>query len=157
LPHGRAEIDIRKEYTPMKIVFVVLLIVHGLIVAAQSSGSFNPTGGLQNPAWLGWWPTNLGQSWLLSGLGIEKSLIARAGGLIWLAAGLSLVAAGLGAMGLFVPVTWWRTLALSGAALSLAMLIFYLHPFYGVGLAASAVLLAVLIGTSWSPLERFGL
>jgi hypothetical protein len=49
----------------MKILIAVLLIVHGLIVAGQSSGSFNPVGGVKNPAWLSWWPANLGQSWLL--------------------------------------------------------------------------------------------
>ncbi len=30
----------------MKITIAALLIIHGLIVTAQSSSSFNPTGGL---------------------------------------------------------------------------------------------------------------
>jgi hypothetical protein len=71
----------------MKIVIAVLLIIHGLIVAGQSSGSFNPIGGVQNPSWLSWWAANLGQSWLLTALGIEQSPVVRAGGMLWLIAG----------------------------------------------------------------------
>ena len=141
----------------MKILIAVLLIVHGFIVTAQSSGSFNPVGGIQNPSWLNWWPANLGQSWLLSSLGVERTLIARAGGLLWLVAGMALFTAGLGVVGLLVPPTWWRVLALSGAAISLVMLAVYLHPFYGIGIGASIVLLAALLWVQWPLLERLGL
>jgi len=141
----------------MKILLGVLLIIHGFIVTAQSSGSFNPVGGIQNPSWLNWWPANLGQSWLLSTLGVERTLIARAGGLLWLVAGITLVAAGLGVLGVIVPITWWRRLALCGAVLSLVMLIIYLHPFYGIGLAASTILLVALLWEKWPILEQLGL
>jgi len=140
----------------MKIFIVVLLVVHGLIVAAQSSGSFNPAGGIKNPAWLSWWPANLGQSWLLNALGAEYSLVARAGGVLWLAAGLALAAAGLSILGFIVPSTWARGLALAGAVISLLMLAVYLHPFYGLGIGASAVLLAALLWGQWQLLERLG-
>lgn len=141
----------------MKILIAVLLIVHGLIVAFQSSGSFTPVGGVKNPGWLNWWPANLGQSWLLTGLGVEQSLVARAGGVLWLVAGVALVAAGLGVLGVIVPSTWWRGLALSGAIISLLMLAIYLHPFYGIGIGASIVLLAALVWEQWPLLERVGL
>lgn len=141
----------------MKILIAVLLIVHGLIVAGQSSGSFNPIGGLQNPSWLNWWPANLGQSWLLSSLGVEQTLIARASGLLWLVAGMALIAAGLGVLEFMVPTTGWRVLALSGAAISLLMLAIYLHPFYGIGIIASVVLLAALLWKQWTLLEGLGL
>lgn len=141
----------------MKILIAVLLIVHGFIVTAQSSGSFNPVGGLQNPSWLNWWPANFGQSWLLSSLGVERTLIARAGGLLWLVAGMALFAAGLGVLGLMVPPTWWRILALSGAAISLLMLAIYLHPFYGIGIGASIFLLAALLWAQSPLLKQLGL
>lgn len=141
----------------MKIFIAVLLIVHGFIVTAQSSGSFNPVGGLQNPSWLNWWSTNLGQSWLLSSLGVERTLIARAGGFLWLIAGITLVAAGLGVLGVIVPQTWWRSLALYGAILSLVMLVLYLHPFYSLGFAASILLLIALLWEQWPILEQLGL
>ena len=46
-------------YLAMKILIAVLLIIHGLIVASQSSGSFNPGAGVANPSWLNWFPVNL--------------------------------------------------------------------------------------------------
>ena len=97
----------------MKILIAVLLIVHGLIVTAQSSGSFKPvTGpiGVENPSWVSWWPTQLGQSWLLSYLGLEKSPIVVIGGVLWLISGIALVAAGLGVIGFFIPIELWRSL-----------------------------------------------
>ena len=141
----------------MKVLIAVLLIVHGLIVIGQSSGSFKPIGGLKNPVWLSWWPANLGQSWLLSGLGIEQSFVARAGGVLWLVAGVALVAAGLGILGYIIPFTWWRTLALAGAVISLIMLAIYMHPFYAIGIGASVVLLAALLLDQWPLLNRLGL
>ena len=141
----------------MKILIAVLLVAHGFIVANQSSSSFNPIGGVKNPSWLYWWPSNLGQSWLLSPLGLERSPVARAGGFLWLVAGIALVAAGLGALGLIVPQGWWRGLALSGAAISLVMLAIYLHPLYGIGVSASVVLLLALLWEGWPVLVRFGL
>ena len=44
----------------MNILIAVLLIAHGLIVASQSSGSFNPGLGLANPSWLNWFPVKSG-------------------------------------------------------------------------------------------------
>ncbi len=140
----------------MKILLGVLLITHGLIVAAQSGGSFNPSGGVPNPTWLSWWPSNLGQSWLLSAWGMEQTLAARLGGFVWLAAGTALFTAGLGVLGIIVPTAWWRSLALAGAALSPGMLAVYLHPFYGVGIGGSVILLLVLLGQQPALLQQFG-
>jgi hypothetical protein len=140
----------------MQVVLGILLIVHGFIVAAQSSSSFKPTVGPANPAWISWWPVNLGQSWLLIPSGAEQSILAKAGGILWLAAGLALIAAGLGILGFVVPMGWWRSLALAGAIISLVMLAIYLHPFYGVGIGASALLLAALLIKQWPVLEKLG-
>ena len=141
----------------MKILIAALLIIHGFIVASQSSGSFNPVGGVNNPSWLNWWPVNLGQSWLLSPLGIERTLVARMGGILWLLAGVVLMAAGFAVLGLIVPHTWWRALALIGAVISLVMLAIYLHPMYGVGIAASVALLAAFWWQGWPLLGQLGL
>ena len=141
----------------MKILIAALLIIHGFIVANQSSTSLNPTGGVNNPTWLNWWPANLGQSWLLSALGVERTLVSRVGGFLWLAAGIALVAAGFAVLGFVLPQTWWRSLALIGAAFSLIMLAIYLHPLYGIGISASVVLLVALLWEGWPLLERFGL
>lgn len=141
----------------MKMLIAVLLVIHGLIVAAQSPSSFNPGAGIPNPTWLNAWPAALGQSWLLSSLGIERSLIARSGGIVWLAAGILLVAAGLGALGVFVPTALWRSFALAGAAISLGMLVVYLHPFFIIGMATDLAILAALWSAKGSLLVQHGL
>jgi len=137
----------------MQTLVAILLIVHGFITAAQAGGSFSPRGGMTNPGWLAWWPSGLGQSWIWSGLGMEHSLLARAGGVLWLAAGAALIAAGLGLLGVIVPAGLWRSLALAGGGLSLLMLLVYLHPFYAAGILSSALLLAALLSARWPVLQ----
>jgi hypothetical protein len=135
----------------MKLLISVLLIVHGLIVAGQSAGSFGATipNEVQNPSFISWCPINMGRSWLFSVLGIQNSLPAyRISGILWLIGGLVLVAAGLGMFGILVPVVWWRSLALAGAAISLFMLLLYFHPLMIIGTASSV---AVLITFGWLP------
>ena len=72
----------------MKLLIGVLFILHGLIVAGQSAGSFGSTipNALQNPSFVSWWPMNMGRSWLFSWLGLDKTLaVYRMSGLLWLA------------------------------------------------------------------------
>jgi hypothetical protein len=134
----------------MKLLLALLLIVHGLIVAAQSAGSFRPGSSIPNPSWLTWWPTNLGESWLLTRLGLERTAIEGFGGLLWLVGGIALVVAGLGVLGILVPAEWWRPLAIAGAAVSLFMLlVIYPHPFFVLGMGASLVILIALLWAHW--------
>jgi hypothetical protein len=137
----------------MKLLIAVILIIHGLITAAQSGGSFGSTAasGTQNPSWVSWWPTNLGQSWLLAWLGLEKAPFTWISGLLWLAGGIALAAAGLGVLGFIVPTDWWRTLAVVGAAISLFMLIVYLHPLLLIGTGLSIAILVALLWAQWPP------
>ena len=140
----------------MKLLISVLLILHGLIVAGQSAGSFGSTipNELQNPSFVSWWPINMGRSWLFALLGLDRTvLVYRIGGLLWLAGGIALVAAGLGVLGFIVPSDWWRTLAISGAALSLFMLAVYLHPLMIIGTASSLAVLIALVWLRWSPMS----
>ena len=136
----------------MKLLIGVLLIIHGLIVAAISAGSMNPSSGLQNPSWLGWWPTNLGQSWLLSSTGLESShIVIRFLNLFTLAGGIALVAAGLGVLGFLIPAGWWPALAVAGAAISLCFLVIYLHPLYAIGISLNVAILVALVWAHWPP------
>ena len=140
----------------MKLLISALLIIHGLIVAAQSSGSFGSTipSELQNPSFVSWWPINMGRSWLFSWLGLERTLtVYRIGGLLWLVGGIALVAAGLGVLGFIIPADWWRGLAISGAAVSLFMLALYFHPIMIVGTAASLAVLIALLWLQWPPMN----
>lgn len=138
----------------MKLVLSVLLIVHGLIVAGQAAGSFGSTipGEVQNPSFVNWWPVNMGRSWLLSWLGLDKTLaIYRLGGLLWLTGGIMLVAAGLSVLGFVVPPDLWRGLAIGGAAISLFMLALYFHPLTIIGTASSLAVLIALLWAKWPP------
>jgi hypothetical protein len=138
----------------MKLLIGILLILHGLIVAGQSAGSFGSTipNELQNPSFVSWWPINMGRSWLFSSLGLEKTLIVyRIGGLLWLAGGIALVAAGLGVLGFVIPVDWWRELAIAGAAISLLMLAVYFHPVTIIGTTSSLAVLVALLWAKWPP------
>ena len=138
----------------MKLLISVLLILHGLIVAGQSAGSFGSTipNELQNPSFVSWWPINMGRSWLFSWLGLDKTLVAyRIGGLFWLAGGIALVAAGLGVLGWIVPTDWWRSLAIGGGAVSLIMLAIYFHPITIIGTASSIAVLVALLWAKWPP------
>ena len=136
----------------MKILISVLLIIHGLIVAGQAAGSFGSTipNEIQNPSFVSWWPINMGRSWLFSWLGLEKTLgIYQIGGMLWLAGGIALVAAGLGVLGFIIPVDWWRNLAIGGGVVSLFMLAVYFHPMTIIGTASSMAVLVALLWARW--------
>jgi hypothetical protein len=140
----------------MKLLISVLLILHGLIVAGQSAGSFGSTfpNELQNPSFVSWWPINMGRSWLFSLLGLERTLfVYRIGGLLWLAGGIALVAAGLGVLDFVIPSEWWRSLAIGGAAISLLMLAVYFHPIMIIGTASSVAVLIALLWVKWPPMS----
>jgi hypothetical protein len=138
----------------MKILIGVLLIVHGLIVAGQAAGSFGSTlpREIPNPVFINWWPVNMGRSWLFSWLGFGNTLaLYRISGLLWLAGGIALVAAGLGILGFIVSPEWWRSLAIAGAAISLFLLAVYFHPLTIIGTASSLAILIALLWFQWSP------
>jgi hypothetical protein len=126
------------------------LVVHGLITAAIGAGAVADPAkpGLANAAWLGWWPTALGRSWLLDGLHLGPGA-GVAGGLLWLAAGLALMAAGLGRFGVPGLHGSWQMLALGGAALGLLALAVYFHPIY---VLATLINVAILVAT-WGALR----
>lgn len=132
-------------------VIGILLIVHGLIVGAQAFGDFGgkPGVGVDNPSWLSWWPTNLGQSWLLTSLRIEGGVVLWLVGLLWLVAMVCLVVAGFGVMGALVPEAWWPMLAVAGAAISLFLLLLFFHPFFVLGTLVDVGILIALLWAHW--------
>jgi hypothetical protein len=125
----------------------IVLVAHGLITTMIGFGSMaNPTSAtMPTPSWLAWWPGTLGRSWVLDGLSVGSGPAAL-GGLVWLAAGLALVGAGLGWLGVSVASDHWQSLALIGAALGLVALALYFHPFYLVAIVIDVVILALVWG-----------
>lgn len=92
----------------MRIVVGALLLVHGLVTAAQSAGYFSTSGrGATNPGWLTWWPAALGESWLPALRGIHRSAVVDSiAGILWLVAGVALIAGALGLFGFLVPPSY---------------------------------------------------
>ena len=125
----------------------IVLVAHGLITTMIGLGSMsNPTSAaMPTPSWLGWWPGTLGRSWAFDALNLGSGP-ASIGGLLWLAAGLALVGAGLGWLGVSVVSNQWQMLALVGAVLGLAALALYFHPFYVVAIVINVVILVSVWG-----------
>ena len=130
----------------MKIITGVLLILHGLISAAQAVGSFSSSEGVANPNWLNWWPTPLGKSWLLSQLGIGQSLLTITVGVLGLVSGVCIITSGLG---LLLRLDWWIPLAL-------LYFVVYAHPFFAVGIGANSATLVVLLWIGWPSINVLG-
>ena len=79
---------------------------------------------------------------------------------LWLLAGLGFVAAGLGILGVLVPVELWRMLSIVSAALSLAVAVLFLgggmnQPLFNA-LAMDAVILVALLIFGWPPQRLIG-
>jgi hypothetical protein len=71
---------------------------------------------------------------------------AAVGGLVWLAAGLALIGAGLGWLGVSALTGQWQMLVLIGAALGLVGLGLYFHSFYLVAVVIDVVIGAMIWG-----------
>ena len=129
------------------VVVGIVLVAHGLITTMIGFGSMsNPTSAaMPTPSWLGWWPGTLGRSWAFDALNLGSGP-ALIGGLLWLAAGLALVGAGLGWLGVAVVGDQWQMLALVGAVLGLAALALYFHPFYIVAIVIDVLIVASVWG-----------
>lgn len=127
----------------MHVIFGILLILHGVITLAISGGTFAPTADIPNPRWLGWWPTQLGTSWI-PGLG-------WLGGATWLVAGILLLGAGLGFFGFQIPVSWWVPLAICGAIVGLIALVLYFHPYYVPAVIINGVVLWIGLALALNP------
>ena len=122
------------------------LVLHGLITSFIGFGAVsNPNAAaMAVPAWMAWWPGPFGRSWVIDALGLGSGA-AIVGGLIWLAAGLSLFAGGLGWLGVGPLEEQRLPLLVGGAALGLVAVGLYFHPFY-----LAAVLIDVaIVGLLW--------
>jgi hypothetical protein len=127
-------------------VLAGFLVVHGLITTSIGIGGVtNPNApSMALPAWFGWWPGPFGRSWLFDTLQFGPGA-AVLGGLLWLAAGLAIIGAGLGWFGVPVLHGIWQSLAVAGASMGFVALALYFHPIY---LAAIAINIAIVLLTT---------
>lgn len=122
-------------------ILAVLLLIHSAISGGQMSMGFKPGPGLPNPAFLSWWPTRMGQSWLLQQLGITSRAVYGLTGVLWLAATVGFAIAGI--MLLINPARpGWAPYAAVSAIISLVALGIYVHPLYVGAFALNIALLA---------------
>jgi hypothetical protein len=124
-----------------------LLLVHGLITTSIGSAAIaNPSKpGLPGTSWA-LWPTPLGRSWVIDGLHLGAGA-SVAGGVVWGAAGLALLGAGLGLFGLPGLDRVWQPLAVAGGGISVVALVLYFHPIYVIALAINLAILTTQAGT----------
>jgi hypothetical protein len=117
-----------------KILFVLLLVMHGLAHMAGPVGFWSS--GSQAFA---------EKAWLFSKGLTAHSAVGRAFGLVWILAVLGFVGAGLG---LLFGQEWWRTLALAAAAISLVSIVpwvWVVPPGAWAGACFDLVILAALL------------
>ena len=124
-----------------------VLIVHGLITTMIGVGGVtNPSSpATALPSWFNWWPGPFGRSWLVDALHLGNGAAAL-GGAIWLVAGLALIGAGLGFLGVPIVRDQWPLLAVAGALIGLVALALYFHPIYLGAVVINVVLVALLWG-----------
>ena len=96
------------------------------------------------------------QSWLLTGL-LGDTVTRWIGGLLWLVVIAGFLAAGVG---LLAGYTWWRTLAIASAGVSLLALVLFarggnLQPLLSAGGMDLAILVA-LAWLHWPPVDLVG-
>jgi hypothetical protein len=121
------------------------LVVHGLITAMTGfTGVTNPnSASLALPSWFNWWPGPFGRSWLFDALHLGTGA-ALFGGLIWLTAGIALLAGGLGWLGVPGLDAITDVLLVVGATLGLLALALYFHPIYLIAVGINIAILVLL-------------
>jgi hypothetical protein len=130
-------------------IIAAVLVGHGLITSFIGFGAVtNPNApAMALPSWLAWWPGPFGRSWLFDALGLGTTF-SVIGGLLWLTAGLLLVAGGLGWFGLSFFEGIRIPLLVAGSVIGLVALVLYFHPFYVVAVAINLAIVVLL----WSQL-----
>ena len=128
-------------------IVAAILIGHGLITSMIGFGTVTrpDAPAMALPSWFAWWPGPFGRSWLFDaiGLGTGASVV---GGLFWLAAGLLLLAGGLGWFGVGIFEGVRVQLLLAGATLGLLALALYFHPIYVIAVVINIAIVVLLWG-----------
>jgi len=128
-------------------LIAALLVGHGLITSVIGFGAVTSPNApaMALPSWVAWWPGPFGRSWFFEAFSFGPAA-QMVGGLVWLTAGLLIVAGGLGWFGLGFLEESRVTLLVAGAGLSLVALALYFHPFYLVAVAINIAIVLVLWG-----------
>lgn len=133
-----------REMTAGRWLLAALLLGHGLVHLLFVVPASAADGGTE-------WPFDLARSWLVTGVGLDASLVrAVAMGLIAIVVGGFALAA-LSTVGVVVPIDWWRPLVAVSAGASAAVLLLAFQPQLILGLGMDGVLLWVAVAGAWVP------
>ena len=131
-----------------RVLIALFLIAHGLVHFILAVVPLPQPGAQRTPFWPSWWRSAVDPAWPISRLVPNAGLVRTLGWILWLAAAIGFVAAGLGLMGIPGLQASWIALAVGASAASLLMHALYWHPWLVVGaLLDLAILLAIL--ASW--------
>ena len=124
------------------------VVAHGLITTMIGFGGVARPGApaMALPAWFGWWPGPFGRSWLIDALHLGSG-VSMAASALWIVAGLALLGAGLGWLGVPALSAASQPLAIGGAAVGLVALGLFFHPFYLVAVLIDAAIVVLASGT----------
>ena len=119
---------------PLKLIIGVVLIAHGI---GHVLGYFPIFGWARTDGWSA-------DSWALTGL--TGSTVTNVLGLaLWTVAMVTFVVAGLGVLGIWVPVTWIRPLAVIGAVASIAGIVLFWEAFPAMTSRIGALVIDIIV------------
>jgi hypothetical protein len=126
--------------TLVRLLIAVVLIAHGV---GHTLGLFPILSWFQAEGWSD-------QSWLLTPL-LGEGVVRWVGVIIWVFVSCAFVVLGLALLVTATPLTWWRSLAIVAALLSLAGIILYPSAFPGQLNIVGAVVvdLSLLVALFW--------
>lgn len=131
-----------------RIVFAILLILHGLMTMSLSTVPVPAPGALRTPYFPSWRRADVDSHWPASKLGLNPAVVRTTGWLLWLAATILFTAAGLGLLGVPGLASIWQALAVIGAVVSLILLALFWHLWLILGVLIN---IFILVGsyTHW--------
>ena len=112
----------------LRIIIALILIAHGVVHFILTLVPIAEPGAKRTPFWPSWRRDATDPAWLASRLGLPAHWVRRIGYVLWVAALIGFVLAGLGLIGLPGLNLIWTITASFGAVASLILLLFYWHP-----------------------------
>jgi hypothetical protein len=133
-----------REMTAGRWLLAALLLGHGLVHLLFAVPASAADAGSE-------WPFDMGESWLVTGPGLDQSLARSLGMALIGIVVVGFTLAALSTVGVVVPVAWWGPLVAVSAVMSAVVLILFFHPQLVLGLGLDALLVWVAVGRLWVP------
>lgn len=97
------------------------------------------------------YPYDLGQSWFVTGAGVDVGIVRVIGIALVIAVVLGFALSALSALGIVVPTAWWPALVVGSSAASAILLVVGFNPVLVLGFGIDAVLVWVVVSSAWVP------